>query len=407
MNIATQTQTDNNDDIYDEEHKISKVNAGMRQFMALLLKVFHKDDHKMLQTLKNHHNLHYDINVREFGSVPNYNGGCNEENMKSQVTNPSQLTQKRTVTLGIQTALRYAEKLIVDIGHNIAMATDQYNSSLFDGCTDYFTSTGDNHFFVNLKHGKSNDNDKKCNAWVTAGHQWFTQDEDYESNEEGDKHIALSYTRTYKKKKREITEPLLSTSFYNEVFMERIFKLLQSWNMFSPTSSSHHIVSFQTLKRDDFIFRCSPNFYDTCNSEWMDWVNVSWQFDDGSVEILPAKILMFVHRDKSCEMNMTNINDLHDSSPQFHIWAIVRSCKADVSMSNRTQSFYKCKFAKYFDLEDEINIISCDSIHEPAYVLPDRDYSSHSDNIMNDKNISRVIVLKKREKWSQLFLKQI
>ena len=84
-------------DIVDGQDKISKVNANMRQFTSLLLKVFHKDDHKIIQTLKNHHNLHYDNNVYQFGSVPNYNGGCNEENMKSHVTNPSQLTQRQRV----------------------------------------------------------------------------------------------------------------------------------------------------------------------------------------------------------------------------------------------------------------------------------------------------------------------
>ena len=96
--------------------------------MSSLLTVFHKDNHKMLVTMKNHQNLHYDANVCLFESVSNFNDGCNEENMKSHVTNPSQLTQKLTASLGFQTAIHYTEKLIIDIGHNIAMHSKQCNS---------------------------------------------------------------------------------------------------------------------------------------------------------------------------------------------------------------------------------------------------------------------------------------
>ena len=400
--INTTHLSEGPDDIVDVEHKISKVNSRMRNFMSLLLKVFHKDDHRMLQTLKNHHNLHYDANVCAFGSVPNYNGGCNEENMKSQVTNPSQLTQRRTSTLGYQTALRYTEKLIVDIGHNIALSTDQYKSSLFDGCTDYFSKLGQDHFHVNIN--KTCNSTPTTNNWLTSGYQRFTYDENYESDEDGDKQIEVSYTRTFYKNHKEITVMLLSDSFFNEVFMARIFHIMGAWNMFSDMSTTKHIVSFQTLKRDDFIFRCASNFYDKENNEWMDWVNVNWEYDDGSIQTLPAKILMFIDRDKSCKMNMTSINNIKHESPQCHLWAVVRSSKVDSSFTLREKQFHKCKLAKYFDLENEINIISCDSIHSPAYVLPDRDYSDNNDNVSNFGNIRRIIVIKKKEKWSQLFV---
>ena len=72
--------------------------------MQELMAVFAKADHNKLQTLKNHQNLHYDKNIRDFAAVPNFNGGCNEQNMKHQVTQPSQTTQGRSVTLSFQTA---------------------------------------------------------------------------------------------------------------------------------------------------------------------------------------------------------------------------------------------------------------------------------------------------------------
>ena len=136
----------------------------------------------------------------------------------------------------------------------------------------------------------------------------------------------------------------------------------------------------------------------------MDWVNVSWKYNDDTVKIIPARIMMFINRDKTCEENNQNIECLSKTCPPFHLWAIVRSCKDTVSFNRRESNFYKSKLATYMDMEDELNIISCSNIHSPAYVLPDRDYSTDNDTIATIGNLKRVIVLKDRDTWSKLFL---
>ena len=73
---------DNDIGIIDVDTSISKFNNSMRHFMKDLLSLFAEEDHHKLQTLKNHQNLHYDRNIRAFGAVPNFNGGCNEQNRK-------------------------------------------------------------------------------------------------------------------------------------------------------------------------------------------------------------------------------------------------------------------------------------------------------------------------------------
>ena len=82
---------------------ISKVNNSIRSFMNKMKNLIDKKDENKLQTLKNHQTLHYDYYVQLFGSICNFNGGCNEQNMKSQVTLPSTNTQKRASSLSYQT----------------------------------------------------------------------------------------------------------------------------------------------------------------------------------------------------------------------------------------------------------------------------------------------------------------
>ena len=401
-NDESDIDSDNDDDIVDVECTVSKANIQMRNFMNQLLSVFDKKDHNILQTMKNHHSLHYDTNVCSFGSVPNFNGGCNEENMKSQVTNPSQLTQKRTSSLGYQTAIRYTEKLIVDIGHNIAMHTKQYNTQQFQGSKNYFTKLGEDHYTATVHYDHSA---RKSTGWIAFGNQSFHHVLDYDSDEHGDRHIQSSFTRTYVHKNKSVTEMLCSDSYYNESFMTNVFDLLSNLSLFPRTNNEKTIASFQTLKRDEYIFRCSPKYHSSQNAnEWMDWVNVSWKYNDDTVKIIPARIMMFINRDKTCEENNQNIECLSKTCPPFHLWAIVRSCKDTVSFNRRESNFHKSKLATYMDMEDELNIISCSNIHSPAYVLPDRDYSTDNDTIATIGNLKRVIVLKDRDTWSKLFI---
>ena len=71
--------------------------------------------------------------------------------MKTHVTNPGRKTQRRNLTLAHQTSLRYIENLIIDIGHNIALNSRQYDTKLFcdHNNSDYFNDIGNDHFYVN------------------------------------------------------------------------------------------------------------------------------------------------------------------------------------------------------------------------------------------------------------------
>ena len=108
-------------------------------------------DHKKFRRMKLHQTLHYDEYISKNGCVSNFDGGCTEENMKHHVTNPSKMTQHCNKTLPYQTSQRYAENLIVDIGHNIAMTSHQYDTTLFSSSKDYFQNIGNDHFYVSME----------------------------------------------------------------------------------------------------------------------------------------------------------------------------------------------------------------------------------------------------------------
>ena len=97
--------------------KISRSELALRNFLDEILEIFPKSEESKLQRLKIHQTVHYPHYIKKIGSVENFNGGPAEENMKSHVKNPGKKTQRRSISLAFQSSVRYAEKLIIDIGH--------------------------------------------------------------------------------------------------------------------------------------------------------------------------------------------------------------------------------------------------------------------------------------------------
>lgn len=116
----------------------------------------------------------------------------------------------------------------------------------------------------------------KSTGWISIGNQTFAYVVDNESYEYGDRQLESSYICAYTHKNKQVTKVLMSKSFYNETFMSSMFDLLNGLKLFPHNTEQKHIVSFQTLKCDEFIFRCSPNFDNSPSvQEWIDWVNLS------------------------------------------------------------------------------------------------------------------------------------
>ena len=125
-------ESHNTDEIVTVTEQKCKSEIALRRFLSDIQDIFPKSDKKKTQTLKLHQTKHYPNYIRKNGAIANSNGGgASEENMKTHVTNPGRNTQQRNKTLAYKISMRYVETLIVDIGHNIALNSNQYGSKLF------------------------------------------------------------------------------------------------------------------------------------------------------------------------------------------------------------------------------------------------------------------------------------
>ena len=394
-----------NKGIQDVEVSISKFNNSIRHFMKDLQDAFGPNNQTKLETMKNHQSLHYDYYIKRFGCVPNFNGGCNEQNMKSQVTQPSTKTQHRSSTLAFQTATRYAENLIIDLGHNIAHHKHQFNTSLFQTTNNYYQTSSEHNFYM-VPNDTTNEIGITTDTLLcmyAQNYHIFKHEEEYESDNNGDRQLYIRSSRIYKdKQKQSVTEPLeYNKGFYEKSLMENVFKLLIAKGLL-PASNEHtrRLSCFQTLKRGEYIFRSNTNFYGNDGGEWIDWVNVKWTIDDTRDLIIPSRLILLIDVKKTEELNKHKIaSGVATNCPKGNYWAIVKSAKCESSViANHT------RLATYYDMEEDIHLISCLSIIEPVFVISDRDYDRGADNINTNQQLSSIIAVKPTDSWHKLFM---
>ena len=386
--------------------KVSKSNYHLRQFLRDINNIVPNVDIKKFQRLKLHHTLHYDDYIAKNGCVANFNGGTTEEHMKSQVTHPGSHTQQRLRTLCEQTARRYAENLIVNIAHNIAIASSQYKTSLFDGTNNYFDSIGIDHYYTKLQHDNTstgNSTDTVVDL-VASGYYTYAVSTTFEENEHGDNiPINVDYTKCRMFGKDTKTQKLNTNSHINSDFLKLTFDLLDKIGVFDEDTDTKSLVTFTTLHKSGDIFRCSDSFYGTQLSEWFDWINVAWSYDNDDTTILPAKLLMFIDIDKTCHVNNVSKDNLRQTCPPGKYWAVIKSAaKPPHNQKHHTDTLH---LATHYNMYDQLSLVSCYNIESPAFVIYDRDYSNVTDQIKHTGTIQHAISITEAYKWAGIFMK--
>ena len=381
---------------------------------------FQKPIKKNTQVLKLHQTIHYPNYIRKNGCIANFNGGPSEESMKTHVTNPGRKTQRRNLTLAHQTSLRYIENLIIDIGHNIALNSRQYDTKLFcdHNNSDYFNDIGNDHFYVNTLKNTSKNISSKCTRrsqnfeeqiFIT-GKQLISVEYIYDecvlSNREiGYEIIDVEYSKSSYPINKSLKKKIISKNdrIYNSEFMKVVFEKFNRMNFFKEDDiDENHIVTFGTFKKGGCIFRSTPEFYGKDDdNEWYDWVNIDWDesttLDDDEDEIrksYPAQLLMFIDIHETLKINGQKWEHVK-GCPHSQYIAIVKSAKeSTLPDSERNDT----KLATYFDLHDELYIIGIDNILSGAYVIYDRDYSAQTDPLLEHGKLSRIISITDRTK---------
>ena len=232
------------------------------------------------------------------------------------------------------------------------------------------------------------------------GYQTFTYYHSYESDEHGDKNIDEYVCRLTTKKSKQIREVINHNCKYDKSFICSVFKLLQGLGVIPNNDDTQKLSSFQCMKKQDNIYRSTMSFYGKDGNEWMDWVNVKWQFSDDTTQILPARILMFIDIMMTNKLNNNDLSQAQRTTcPVGRYWAVVKSAKCECSTTKNDSNI-----AKYYLMEDDIHLISCLNIVGPAYVIHDRDYNMIEDPCMISGTLKRVIHIKNISTWSDIFM---
>ena len=234
----------------------------------------------------------------------------------------------------------------------------------------------------------------------------FTYEEEYESDSNGDRELYIKAFRLYKnKEKQSVTEILQEKStFYKKSLIINVFQLLIGKGLFpASTSKQNKLQCFQTLKIGDYLFRSNTNFYGKDGGEWIDWVNVKWTIDDTNELILPSRLLLMIDVEKTEILNDYKIPvEKRQHCPLGNYWAIVKSAKReDTSITNNT------RLATYYEMEEDIHLISCMNIVDPAFVINNRDYDGHDDIINRTEELSSIIAISPTDSWHTLFLTDV
>jgi len=226
--------------IIESNETVSKSNYHIRQFMHHLIDIIPTVDHKILQRMKLHQTLHYDHYISKNGCVSNFDGGCTEENMKHHVTNPSKRTQHRQKSLPFQTAQRYTENLIVDIGHNIAVESKQYETTLFGSSKDYFHNIGKDNFYIEMDN--HNDNNITNESMIAKGFDTYTIESSFYENEDGDNIPVTSMYKHNYKHKQKIAYKDKDQLFYTKDFCKELITLMTNMGVFSDNEQDISLV---------------------------------------------------------------------------------------------------------------------------------------------------------------------
>ena len=149
------------------------------------------------------------------------------------------------------------------------------------------------------------------------------------------------------------------------------------------------------LNGTSYKFRAHPSYRSDSgqkNGLWYDWAYFIYEQGQGSTaedsDTTPttaetvAQILCFIEYD--------------GDHPDYHpgLYAVVRSFKAPPTKCRKSNILYKG------EVEDQLNLFSCESINGPAAVVPNHD-------ALDESTQNKFFVVKNRSHWLKTFHKQV
>lgn len=409
------TEYKNHNNIKKCSFEVSKVEIGLRNFMKELHDILNQEDRLRLKTVKFHHILHYPYYIHKYGSPTNFDGAVPECIGKETAKHVGKHTQQREETINFQSALRFAENTIIRMGFELANHNNQYSSN--NGFGTYFQSES---FMSRLsmdttKNLEEDDTAISCrDDIVNNGDESTTGDGDIQSSNDATTSISkvvatsrrqfkivisprmnanrpVSSTRNRQIEHIEVSEGKNTPLPKDKQQKDQVFKLLKDiikyfWDR--KVIDKHRDLKFTLgcysnvkLSKDGITIRSMYDFYGDMG--WYDWVNIDWGDNEG---VLPAKVLMILDV-SSLKIELSKKRDCRNvdecNSPDeamFHelddIMLVIQSVQGGhVNPHNKFTS----KLGKLHKMDNEIYLLSLDSVHSTCFVIPDIKYHSLDD----------------------------
>lgn len=450
-------------------YMISKAEKGIRDFMKELTSIITGEDRYRLKTVKFHHVLHYPYYIKKYGSASNFDGGVPECIGKETGKHVGKHTQQRDDTMNLQSANRFAENCVVSIGYDIATCSNQYNNK--SGFSTYFTNNNketsqkqQSSSTLSVPHNTTNNvstnisNNHTITTNTTTARSTNPIDS-MNSQEEAKKNVKVSGIKFFvihsKKAKNSRTTSKVEEMKCIEVLKESTTSNIRSC-LPKKESEKKEIVSVLkemiiSLRKDkviprnidmelslkaistvtidnEMILRSTHEFFG--DKGWYDWVNIDWAPEDGGT--LPAKILMMFDMNdlkkqiskyvQDQQSNNSINNTASSSSGVQHSTSSVEDIKlliqsVDKRPVNPNNSFTSKLGTMYKMVQNELFILSLDSVKSSCFVLPDLKF--HNDITQGDRTYdlereialhkcgissANVISLKDRSGYKELFM---
>ena len=403
-----------------ETFYISRAEYGIRLFMKEVRKVVSKEDRVRLKTVKFHQLLHFPHYIKMFGSPANIDGSRPEAIGKETAKYPGRHTQHRSDTMNYQAGCRYYENTTIDLSFCIACSTGQFDNNRENNWnTEYFTKS-----YVNKLRYKGHEEHTKYidpetslvtnQKVIASGSMVFDYSYRRDQNrpkQRNNNNIVLLNEIEVKKSLSSIQKSTKRKfSNYEKSYYKQLVKyfFIEKF-LHKRTNINGTIEVFSSLKINNTIFRGCLSYYG--DKEWFDWIDVIWEAseDASEIQVLPAKIIAFIHGKKFMVDNgLLNESGMNDRYPKSQYWAIIQSAKKEDGAN-----VHVSKMSKHYSMEDTLQCIPIESIKDTAFVVPDDTLETKHNNaisIHDDRSTFNIlqkgsfVSFKSTNLWANVFL---
>ena len=328
-----------------DRNTLDAYNIKIKSLMTKMKLLVRRENNKGLKVGKFHEMLHVIRDIKLFGPPCGFDGRPGESSHKD-TKKCAVKTQRRKDIFEYQTGYRIYENLLVSTSASLLLSRDK-NS---------------------ISNVEKTIHDESLNITSTS-------------------HYCI-----YKNETGQIIQTLLKPTHANKTSMN--FHQLTSDYIYRHLSESNITGFIQCrtfLKLDDnFLIRSTPSYNKVVNSVWYDWVWINWEYENGSMMVVPGQIYSIVDL-RSIDINKTRLKK------GFYI-CIKSISKVPTPKWKNSRIIHSGSFETDSKGNQIFRLVHVENIVKSCYAIPDFDSLDYDAN-----NVSKWLFVTSKDQWSNLF----